>query len=200
MAGVAQAHLRLGRRLCNPTPADNFCSIAHNRRSRLRSLSTHPEARNRRKDGISLRPWRPLHRYDAGDQGIHLYLGAKACGWVDHAWRMAPRRFQPSLLPDRHARHSEKGAEYRHFGSHMVVWGENGSLVISHKWSLVPTTPSREASLIEMPVALPWTASHAREPRCRAGTLRLLTEAGHGGLLLLLCMRGSDPLDRKSTR
>jgi hypothetical protein len=62
----------------------------------------------------------------------------------------------------------------------MVVWGENGSLVNSHKWSPVPTTPSREAALIEMPVSLPWTASHAREPRCRAGTLRLLTEAGHG--------------------
>ena len=104
-------------------PEFRSCSVAHNRRSRLCQVSTHAEARNSRKDRISLRPWRPLHRDDAGDQREHAYLGAKARRWVDHAGRMAPRRFQPSVLPDRHARDSEKGAEYRHSWNYMVVWG-----------------------------------------------------------------------------
>src|ERR1039457_2888537 len=42
---------------------------------------------------------------------------------------MAPRRFQPFILPDRHAGDSEKGAEYRHSWTYMVVWGQGGSLV-----------------------------------------------------------------------
>src|ERR1019366_1174823 len=53
----------------------------------------------------------------------------KGRGWVSGAGRMAARRFQPSVLPDRHARDSEKRAEYRHFGTYMVVWGQGGILV-----------------------------------------------------------------------
>src|ERR1019366_6419877 len=62
-------------------------------------------------------------------QGKHIYLRTEARGRVPGAGGMAPRRFQPSVLPDRHARDSEKGAEYRHSWSYMVVWGQGGSLV-----------------------------------------------------------------------
>ena len=74
LAGVTQAHPGIGRRLRNSAASDVFCSVAHQRRGRLRSLSAHPEACDSGTDRIPIRPWRALHRRNASDQGKHLYL------------------------------------------------------------------------------------------------------------------------------
>src|ERR1019366_8835496 len=74
-------------------------------------------------------------------QGKHIYLRTEARGRVPGAGRMAPRRFQPSILPDRHARDSEKGAEYRHSWTYMVVWGQGGSLVALARCGAASSSP-----------------------------------------------------------